>query len=140
MCKRQSRRKNKLTTYRKIIILFFITLLCHVRGQDLSSQLQRQMWYVKGDLYKGDTCSIHIDKPTKCSGYLLFSTDILEMYLEAADTKFACDYLIINDKLKLWYKVNYSDKRKSDLVEIFYRVVPDGHDFLLTSISKTDFK
>jgi hypothetical protein len=114
----------------------------YANGQDMAKQLQRQMWYVKGDIYKGDTCSIHIDKTQNCTGYLIFNKEELEMHLEATGNRFVCKYQIINDKMKLHYAVQFTESKKTEQVEIFYRLTElrNGKDLKLIPLSHTDFK
>jgi hypothetical protein len=112
------------------------------QAQDVFNQLQRQMWYVKGDIYKGDSCLIHIEKPQKCSGYLLFREDELEMYIEDTENRFACSYEIIRDKLRLFYTVTDLVNKKTTNVNVYYQIaeLSFGRDYRLTPINSSEFK
>ena len=126
-----------------LTLLFSLTFSLNANCQDIAKQLQRQMWYVKGDLYRGQPTEIYLDKPAICSGYLIFNkTGELEMHLTETDNKFVCLYELLNDKLKLHYKVNFSSTNKSEEVNLFYKFkeLSNGKDYELIPITSVDYK
>jgi len=127
---------------RYLIFILSLAFFYNAKSQDISKQLQKQMWYVKGDIYKGDTCSIQIDKPQNCSGYLIFNKDELEMHMEGTDNRFVCIYEILNNKIKLHIKIKFTSTKKSEDVKIFYKLLElsNGKNFELTPIAAADFK
>ena len=101
------------------------------------------MWYVKSDIFKGDTCSIYTDKVANCSGYLVFNENEIEMNLATTDNKFSCHYEILNDNMKLTYTISYTGaNKKNKEVNIYYALkeMPFGKDFELIPIAEKDYK
>ena len=101
------------------------------------------MWYVNGYSLRGQACEIYRNKPTTCSGYLIFNNaGELEMHLTETDTKFACLYDVQNDKLKLQYSITFTATKKTEQVNLFYKLkeLPSGRDYELVPIAEAEFK
>jgi hypothetical protein len=101
------------------------------------------MWYVKGDLYRGDSCSLYTEKVENCSGYLIFSPDEVEMQLEETGTKFVCSYRNLNDKIRLNFILKFTGANPTSKEVKFYYLLKElesGKDFALIPISEKDYR
>lgn len=129
----------------KIIFLLVLSLNQNLFSQEFHQILQKQMWYVKGDLYRGDLCTLFYNKIENTSGYLLFQKDELTMQLVPTDNQFSCSYEILKDKLKLFYDIKYPAKDKVEKpghVTLYYKIdeISTGKEYLLTPITSQDYK
>jgi hypothetical protein len=132
----------KISFLKYLAFIIASTCVYNANCQDLQGRLQKQMWYVKGDMYKGDTCSIYTDKIANCSGYLIFTKEDVEMRFESIDFKFVCAYQTLNDKIKLHYTVNYTGAtEKTKIVNLYYRLKEKqfSNDFDLVPISDKEY-
>lgn len=130
---------------KKLILTFLLTCNFALTAQEFQEKLQKQMWYVQGDLYRSDLCRLYYNKIENTSGYLLFSKDELTMQLVPTDNQFSCSYEMLNDKLKLYYSIKYNSKDKVEKpghVALFYKIeeISIGKEYLLTPITPQDYK
>lgn len=116
---------------KQLLIIGLQFVVYSVTAQDLHKQLQKNIWYLSGDLLQGGQSVLYFEKPHLFTGYVLFEDSLVHISVPESESVVDCHFELRDMEMKISYSVRYKPAAIDKMVQVNYLVEALGRDLLL---------